>query len=640
MNDNNNLLYADPKEKNGDWQHLVEYCLDLYDNIEKSEYRKKKIEEIKESHKAYNQRADKKTFPWKDCSNIVMPLTCITVDNLEPRLAAGKIDRKPIVRLNMLGMTKKDQPTEIIEDWFNSEMQDKMDIEDVLRTAIHKQLLEGTVYPELEYSCDEKMYRDFQFDVNGNIAMDQNGPIIEDKVRIASEGVKPAFIPFTDIYVSDDVEDWETADVLVKKRPTYADLMRSKDKSGYMNIGPWLIKDQDAPEVTERNPDPIMNIDNARRASKETIECLECYVSYIYRKENENEEDATNFSEENLIATIAVKSRLLIRLRLLRDVNFKNEKLIKRIRFFREYGKSYGTTLYGKLKSLQKGSSDLFNLLIDVATVIMIPWFVYSNKTGLPKDFKIAPGVGIECDDPASISFPRFNVDLLACLKGLEIMTSFWERLSSIGDLQIGRPDMNTKTATETMAVIQEGNIKHNYQSKVSEKEFLAMFRTIYDLYYQNLPANFQFIYQGQPTSLPRAFMARDYKFGLTGSTELANKMIERQQNEALYGLTSQNPLVDPTKPLMEVLKSYNVQDADEWIKPEVAQVLQAMLENPEIPDVIKQHLQQKLEMAKIVQEREGMTREQQHNEMARSARMAGGTMEPQPQQPMGAPGA
>lgn len=623
MNDNDRLLSADPKEQNGDWQHLVDYCLDLYDAIGKSKYRKKKIEEIIESHKAYNQRAEKKTFPWKDCSNIVMPLTCITVDNLEPRLAAGKINRKPIVRFDMSGITKKDEATEIIEDWFNAELEDRMDIDDTLRTMIHKQLLDGTVYPELEYTRDETMCRDFRFDESGNIAMDQNGPIVEDKINVEYEGVETSFIPFTDVYVSDDVEDWEKADVLVKKRPTYAELMRNKDKAGYMNVGPWLIKDQISPTPNQPDTDPMMAIDDARRASKETIECLECYVSYVYRTEDEKEEDAVDFTEEKLIATIALKSRVLIRLRLLRDVNFKNEKLIKRTRFFREYGKPYGTTLYGKLKSLQKGSSDLFNLLINVATVIMIPWFFYSNKAGLPENFVISPGKGIECDEPDKINFPRFNIDLLACLKGLEIMTSFWERLASIGDLQIGRADTNAKTATETMAVIQEGNIKHNYQSKVSEKEFLSVFRTIYDLYYQNLPANFQFTYHGQPTILPRSFMSRAFKFALTGSTELANKMIERQQNESLYGLTSQNPLIDPVKPLMEILKSYNVQDAEEWIKPEVAQVLQAMIENPELPDVVKQHLQQKVEMAKIVQEREGMAKEQQHNQMARAARMS-----------------
>ena len=595
-------------EKNGDFQPLVEYCFDLFNDIKDSSYRTAKIEAIKASRKAYDQISDPKSFPWKDSSNIVLPLTTITIDNLEPRLVASLIGKEPIVEFDMEGMTEQDESTEIIQDWFNTELKHFTKIGDISRDLVHTLLTEGTCYPYPEYEIDETVRRDFKFDDQGQIQpkMDQETgqilpePDTEDSTDKDFEGVRVDFVEFTDMFVPDNAKNWEKTDFIRIVRPTYFELMRLKDEYGYQNIGPWLVKEAADSELSEDQQSPGQQIEDVKVTGKETIECLECHISYVYRAEDQEEEDIEDFTEERVVALIAKDSQVLIRLALLRDLNFKNEHLVKRIRLFPERGRAYGKNMYEKIKSVQGGASDIFNLVVNIATVCMIPWFIYGDKAGLEKDVELYPGKGVKADDPAAVVFPKFNIQPHQYIEFINLFISIWERLGSIGDLQLGRPSQKPggTTATETLAVIQEGNIKHNYQGNVFKEEFIALLRTIYDFYYQKMPITTSHMYKGKEIQIPRSQMRRVKKFKLTGSTELANKLIERRENEDLYNLLGENPIANPVKVIEDLIKAYKPDaNAADYIKPEINQFAMLLEENPELPQIIAKYMQDKIEI-------------------------------------------
>ena len=588
----------DVKEKNGKWQHLVDYCMEFYDTIKDSEYRSAKIKEIKEARKIYEQKADKTDFPWPDASNVVLPLTTITVDNMEPRLVAGLIGKSPIVQFEMEGLTEKDEATEIIEDWFNSELKNVVKIEDIARDIIHTLLNDGTYYALGEYDNDEIVRRDFVFDDKGNIAIGEDlKPKIQDKTETVFDGGKIEAVEFTDMYVPDNAECWEKTDFARMIRPTYAELQRLKDKIGYMNIDEYLLKDK-VPEITDDNQSPTQSTDNVSTTGKEVIEVLQFHISYVYQEEDQKEEDIEDFTEERLVVEIAKDCGVLIRLVLLRDLNYKNEHLIKRVRLFPERGKAYGTGIYGKMKSIQNGASDTFNRLMNVLDIVMIPWFFYDERSNLTGKPELYPGAGVKVDSVEGIKFPNFSVNPSQYLEFINSMwIPLWERLGSLGDLQVGRKSQSgDQTATEVLAVIQEGNIKHNYQSSVFKEEFLTLLRTIYDLYYQYMPFDKKFIYRGQEINIPRQFMRRPYKFRLTGSTEMANKIIERQQSEDFYKLASNDPLIDKMKKSEQLIKTYwPNEDVQEWIDKGFNQMYQIMSENPEIMQVVQKYMQDKM---------------------------------------------
>lgn len=558
------------QDKNGKWQHLVEHCLDLYDAFRESEYRQAKIEEIKSSHKRYEQIKEQANKPWPGASNIVLPLTTITVDNLEPRLVAGLTGRKPYLSFELESDQKKDDQTELIETWFNDELEDVVKIEDEAIGIVHMLELEGTCYPIANYDVEEVIRRDFRFDQQGNIILDENHePVIEDKVYPVFEGGQIEMIPFSDVFIADNVEKWEKEPVIRKVYPTYAELMRDFEagKPGFMNIGTWLVREESEKSLGDEQQSPAQELENVKVVSSETIECIECSLSYIYQEEGQEKEDVKDLTEERIIVLIAVDKQVIIRWRLLRDINFKNEHLIKRIRLYPEKGKSYGASIYGKIKAIQDGANETFNLVINVADVTMMPYGFYEKGVGLSGDIILRPGTMVPVDSIKGILFPKFNINPNQFIDFIYLWTQFWEKLVSIGDLQVGRPkDEKKTTATEVMAVIQEGNVKHNYQSKTFREEFLGLLRTIYDLYYQRMAPDKTFLHNGKQVRIPRAAMARPFNFRLTGSTEQSNKLIERKENEDIYSLISQNPIGNPVKALEELLKSYGKTDTAEYI--------------------------------------------------------------------------
>ncbi|MCK5023428.1 MAG: hypothetical protein KAS04_04610 [Candidatus Aenigmarchaeota archaeon] len=611
-------------KKNGKWQHLVTHCLKLYKEFGESAYREKAIEEINESIRAYDQEEKATSDPWDGASNITLPLTTISNDNLAPRLASGLIGKRPYVRFEMESDQEKDKPTEITETWFDQELEDVVEIEDLGINTTEKTLLEGTVYPMPRYDLDEETKKDFLFteeqteeiaaalqameeagdppEAVGGVWTNKDGPIIREKTDTIFEGVKVDLIPFKDIFIPDDVDDWEKAPVIRKVYPTYAELKDyEKTRKGYRNIDKELLKDEGERTLTEDQQSEDQKINDILVTSKEVIECIECYVRYIYQEEDQEKEDIESWKEERLIVQIALDKKVLIRLIPLREINFKNQHLIKRISMFRRQGKSYGHPLHTKIRSIQKGASKTFNMALNIAEIILIPWFFFTDKAGLKgKTTKLKPGMGIKVDDVNAVKTPTFNINPSQMFQYIEVWIGFWERVISIGNVQMGLPDAKKTTATEVLAVIEEGNIKHNYQSKPLRKDFITLIRTIYDLYYQHMPLEKTFLYEGKRVEIPRSAMARPYKFRLSGSTELSNKLIERRKKEDIYNKAMAEPwgVFDPIAITERYLKATGETNPKDLINPVLNQIAKVMKEMPQAEEVFTDALQQAMQMA------------------------------------------
>lgn len=622
------------KQKNGEFQHFVDYCFKHVDACEESEYRGDKIELIRKAWMAYKQKADNANFPWKDASNTVLPLVTITSDNLEPRLVSNLVGKEPYARLEMDGITQQPDEVKIIEDWFNQELKHTVKIDSVARNVCKKAALEGTMYPVVGYDEDEVIRRDFAYakapvmDPNtGMPAMDPMGmpvmqetgdiefdpetgrPMTVDVAETIFSGGRVKYVAFSDVFVTDDAEDWENADVARRVYYTYAELQKKIGQPGWMNIDADLLKSESTDrEKTEDQQSPDESVDNARVRAQDYIECYECSMHYVRQEEDQEKEDITDWTMERYLAVIAVDSRILIRLVPLREVNFKNEHLIKRVRLYPEEGKAYGTSLYEKMQAIQHGASDLFNMVINVATITMIPWFLYSDDAGFAGEVEIKPGKGVKCNDPSKVVFPRFNQNPRSYMVFIEMFMSLWERLGSIGDLQVGRLSQTKKdvTATETMAAIQEGNIKHNYQGMSLKEDFLAVIHTLYDLYYQNMPFDKKFAYRGQEVPIPRHLMRRRYRFELTGSTDFSNKVMKMQKAETKYTTLRQDPMLNPIPLIADYLESYDDDlDPQQYINPMVMQIMSLIEQNPELPQMMQMHVQGKQQQQMQMQQQQ-----------------------------------
>jgi len=602
-----NLGPEEPPEIPPHMQRLIDYCFGLYDDFKGSQYRKEKLDEAERSRKSYALKSDAAPL-WQDASNEVMPFVLMTVDNLEPRIHSALVGREPIVEFEMPGITEKDEATKIIQHWFNQELKDVVSIDTKVMAMVHDLLLDGTVFRVPKYDVKERKRREFVFDQTGNPVLNPmtQRPAMTEQVYTKHDGGSLEEIALQDLYFPDNcgtMEEWEDCAKVRKIRPTYAELMRLRDGYGYMNIGPWLCRQKEKLTLgTDSGKDtqsPSQGVAGVEVTGKEVIDCLEFHITYpIWRNDVDKEEaEQDDFREERIVLTVSEANQVPIRLVRLIDLTMTNECQIKRMRLFPEDGQSYGSPVYAKLKSVQKIGSDMFNQLINCAMIAMVPWFLYDDRSGLQKEVEIHPGKGIPVDNVEGVKFATFQAMPQAFMVFLQTIISMWERIGNIGDLQIGRPSETSgknKTATEVMAVIQEGNIKYNYQARTMKAEFIDMLRGLYDLYYQHMPFDKSFTYGGRLLSIPRAMMQRPFKFQLTGSSETANKLIERKEAEDLYELGAQNPLMNPVKVLEDLLKAYGRTNVKEYIRPEVGQVVQALNANPEIPQVIGRYLQTK----------------------------------------------
>ncbi|MFH1641045.1 MAG: hypothetical protein ABIA66_03670 [Candidatus Omnitrophota bacterium] len=570
---------------------LVEYCLDLYQEYGKSEYRDAEIKEIQASRMTYEQKSDKDPGPWPGASNEVLPFETITIDNLEPRLVAGLTGRDPIVAFGAEG--EKDEEEEIIEDWFNKELKAAVKVEEMARNAVHTLLLEGTRYSAQEYDETEILRRDFIFDENTGLPQfdEKTGkPLFEDRPEIAFEGCKDIQIPFNKIFIPDDVgtpEEWEETDKIREVEYTYGDLMSKKDVYGWHNIGPWILPKSDKKKLAEKDKTPSQIVAGVDVTGKETIKCIECHISYpikyIGKEETTTDEEWASYEEDRVIVTIAVDEKLCIRQLLQREINFNNESILKRIRLFAEEGRSYGKSIHGKMKAVQNGASSLFNRLLNLADICMLPWYFYQAGAGVRGDQVVKPGQGVQVEDISKIKFPEFfKINPQQYIEFFKLFIDLWERLVGLGMPQQGKQTTEGKTATEILTVVQEGNIKHNYQSKTFKEEFLSILRTIYDLYYHYMPYDKKIEYGGKQIMLPKQRMRRPKAFRLTGSTEQANKLIERKETEDFYNFTAQDPLFNPIKIREDLCKAYNREDVDSYIKPEIKQLIDIFMAAPD----------------------------------------------------------
>ena len=582
----NTEILEKPEDKSH--ENLVKYCLDRYKEYKGSTYRKAMIALIIEAHETYGQKEKETTFPWPKASNEVLPFETITVDNLEPRLVAGLIGRDPIVAFKEVG-GDLEEIDEILQTWWNDELKDVIKIESIARNVVHTLLLEGTRFSIPKYDTNDEVRMDFQYAKDGKIEINSEGPVMVEVSEPGFEGGKDEQIPFSNMFIADDVdtpEKWEKADKIREIDYNYAELMEKKEARGFIenNIGTWLLSTKVQRKLKEEDKTPSQIVAGVDLTGKENIKCIECHISYpIHNLDEEDEDKLDVYEQEKCIFTVAIESKLCIQKMLLRDVNMNNQSIIKRIRLFPEEGRSYGTPIHGKMKAIQKGASNIFNRMMNVADVVLLPWYFYESGAGLPSGTqKIMPGEGVEVENVTKILFPKWNIDVGQYNVLFNTFISLWERLSAMSEPRTGKVSTQKKTATEIMSVIEEGNVRFNYQSETFKEEFLGIVRTLYDLYYQWMPYEKLIMYGGKEVPLPRREMRRPYKFRLTGSTDKANRLIERKENEDIFNMTSQDPLFNPIKVREDLLKSYGKENVEDYISPEIYQLVQVFLAAPE----------------------------------------------------------
>ena len=603
--------------KPADKASLSQYCQDLYLEYKDSEYRQKKLEERLEGRKRYAGIRDPKTTPWEGCSNRSLMIDAVVIDNIEPRIVAQLFGDSDFVNVEPVGPEDVDR-ADAAKEFITWALKSNMDIERQIRPAVHDLLLDGTAYLIPIWTEDTTMnyvrtvVKQFQSaDGQAWELTDEQlqNPSIQQAIQmglmryvgitekqeqrpVTTFSVSIEQVQLNDAFTPDTGEPWKDQPFLRLIYPTYQELLDLSEANG----GPY--KGIDETLIMEDARDGVETKDEAQeefgirysRYSKE-VQLLECYVFW---------------EGEWWLETLAVDAAYReVRRQPVAQIYSHAHKPVSRIDIFRESNESMGTGLPQKIKHFSTGADALYNQMIDNGTLENMPFWFFEDVIGWKSvDKALGPGKGIAVPKGANIQFPRFSTDSTRFMAFIELLLQMQERLVSMMAYtqagQVNRGSAGSETYAGMSLLVNESNIKHNYMGEGLRSSIGYLVRDILSLYGQYMPLDAkqrifdesQNAYVFQPFDLQA--IQGQYDITINVSNSSGNKMLSRQEKTELLNMFGQDPMINPIEIRKDVLDSYDVKNKNEYINQDASNMVQAVIANPELPQVVQQYLQQK----------------------------------------------
>lgn len=607
----------EPEEDKKSDDDLVTYFRDLFSDYEKSQYRADKVKEAEESREQYDGYRNTKDFPWPECSNYSMMIPAIVVDNLEPRLVAsvaGK-DRDIIEAIpNSSRGTETAREVELFAEWA---LAHNVKWQMHVPAWIHDVLLDSTGYIFPRYE-EKKLKRGKRF--TGNVVVDgvtrqrldretavlyqQAGYMLDTEYvdEIQQKEVKVfrvvnEYASISEVYGPDLCPEWDDTPTIRQQFVKYDDLVeQSQDNGGvYINITEELKKER---KSTRSNDDLPIGSSNDGTKPEETDERSEIEILTLYDKYDLGD------GRDWCIISMAKDSETIIRKQYVRDVYYGLEgKPVKRLVIFPDYGKQYGTSIPQKIRHFTGAINDCLNQMIDSGTVQINPWFFYGSDVGIQDELDISPGgANPVVGNASSIVFPNVGVKANVYIEFINLITAYLERLVALSSYQSGAEDQvmgqGAGTAAGMRMILQEAQIKHTYQAKPIKEQLGEIIKLDILLYAWYMPTDVDLALPGGDIirKVNIDALQQDYDFTLRISDSAYNNMMSRYEAQELLALSAQLPFANQMQLFMDLLNAYDKKNPEAYTDQNFMMLLQAAAQNPEIPQVVQQYMQEKMQ--------------------------------------------
>ena len=591
---------------------IADYVCEKFDEFRQSDKRRKVKERVLEARDAYEQNTAPATEPWEGASNMKFPFDTITVDHMVPRLYATIAGKDPILNMEDFGALDKQYREDIIK-FDNYVLRNDVKLQNILDPWLHTMAVDGQRYVLVYWNREKVKRRDFvrnpladsglltEEDYFQNPEAHQGemvpylGMMMHEFEETVHDGAKVEFVDFDDVYFPDRIDDWEEAPVLRKYFETWE---AYQYKAMKMKFRGWIEPDKETLEdfegsLYDKRPSAEEELklevtDTEDRASvteegklKQELFFVEGHINW--------DVDGDGI-QEKIIVRAEYNTRKCVYIRNNNEMDMFNRKQIRMTTLFPEPNTGYGYGFFHKLRQIRDGASVLFNTLVNSAIIAMLPWFIYEEGAGFEEqEPELSPGKGVKVKDADKVKFPSINANAALFKDFLNFYIGLWERIVGLSDYSLGRESESVgkkgSTATGTMAIIQEGQIVHEYRGVTIQHQFEEIFEIIHDLYYLNMPPGLDVAILGHP--MDRRLMSRNYKLRLMGSTVSANRYSERMevQEALMVGKEgAQMGLVNPEPLLRMYFKTIRNLDVDEVLAGPMMQVLQRLF-NPDEED-------------------------------------------------------
>jgi hypothetical protein len=365
--------------------------------------------------------------------------------------------------------------------------------------------------------------------------------------------------------------------VIRRVRVTPDDLLRGEREGRYQNIKKnWTTILNLAQHGTQRDfegEDIKLEKDEAEGvlyerplSSGEWITILEYYGKWRPLKSGKRDAGEWDFDRREMLQREFV-------FRWLKDLNLvvgiqSLEDLYPTMRFRRPFVESSmckdGTYWSpGLCEMLIEMEDDLrvnHNLGTESAQFAATPMFGYRPASGVTADtFRAQPGLFIPLDNPATdLREIPVTANLNAITWKEQAVLAYVEKLTGMSDLQMGRQSDRPnapRTATQTVHLLEEGNVRISLDTKVLQEDMSAILQHFWQLEYLfTSPDTFFRVTEEDADGLfpvnngasVLSLEDRDgrFDFRLKFANSVWSKEVKKQEALALYTLDLQNPLV------------------------------------------------------------------------------------------------
>ena len=203
---------------------------------------------------------------------------------------------------------------------------------------------------------------------------------------------------------------------------------------------------------------------------------------------------------EDVIWWVIKEEKILLRARELTQVYPSNppRRPFAEAQFLETRGRRAGIGLPELMEGLHDLQTQIINQTVDNGTIVNVPWFFYRASGSMrPEVIRMHPGEGYPIADPKNdVNFPQlpqaganFGFNMLQVLNAME------ERLTNVGELQLGRVPAGKASALRTVrgmqTILQQGDAR-------PERVLRRFFMGLTEVYAQMHELNQAFLPKGK----------------------------------------------------------------------------------------------------------------------------------------------
>lgn len=536
-------------------------------------------------YKKYRGVTDPKDFPWPGCSNLHLPVTMTAVETIHPRLVNTIFAVRPYAAVRPQEARDVERARRV-EQFLDYALEQEMDVFLSVDDWIHNMLIDGVSVMKVSWRQERRKVIDVEHELDFDLMLGVDNveyvPTLEEVEVERDEVIYDApwveNIDLEDLVLPAMASDLQEADHVIHRLWLSMDHLRRRAADGiYRNVEKLEEESEEANGRTE-------SFDRLKTLKKE----LEGTGSSIYSRQPGRREvleayyrydvDGDGYEEE-CIFTVDRRAEVLLRADLLDTVFAHSLRPFVAMKLMPVPGRFYAIGVPELIEHLQDELNAIHNQRVDFGTLTNTPFGWYRAASGFkPEVHTIEPGKLFPVDSVGDVQLATLPSSTAWGEREEMALLGYLERLLGISDFNVGRQidRMNApKTATATLALIQEGNVRLDLIVKRVQHAFKAFLSQILQLYQQYIPPGKViriFGPDGHDTFLPvtREDIRGRFDFTLLGTSASANKLLERDTSVELYLALRDDPLLDPAvnpegafELRRRVLRSYDLADLE-----------------------------------------------------------------------------